>query len=174
MESIRIRKQGFEDSFFIIAVVFAFCIFILIMAYAFREIKDPLDTGITGALPNNSGINITNTLNTVDATLVLTGNLLPFILIGLFAFILIGAALYMNNPLMIVVGLIVLGVAILLAVIYSNVYHQISSTEELSEVNADFKISELIMKYLPHIIFVMTLGVIASIIWFKQGGSSGL
>jgi hypothetical protein len=35
---IKIKKNGFEDSFFVIAVVFAMCIFILVMAYAFREI----------------------------------------------------------------------------------------------------------------------------------------
>lgn len=170
----RIKKQGFEDSFFVIAVVFAICIFVLVMAYAFREIKDPLNEGITGALPVNSSVNITNTLNMVDSTIILTGNLLPFILIGLFAFVLIGAAFYMNNPMMIVVGLIVLGVAILLAVIYSNVYHQISSTDVFSDVNSDLRIGELIMQYLPHIIFMMVLGVIISIVWFRQGGATGL
>ena len=170
----RVKKQGFEDSFFVIAVVFAICIFVLVMLYAFREIKTPLDEGITGALPNNSGVNVTRTLDTVDSTLILVGNLLPFILIGLFAFVLIGAAFYMNNPLMIVVGFIVLGVAILLAVIYSNVYHQISSADVFTDVNADLGLQELIMKYLPHIIFVMILGIIITVIWYRQGGSTGL
>lgn len=174
MGSIKIKKSGFEDAFFVIAVVFAVCIFVLIVAKAYNEIKTPLGEGINSAMPVNSSVNVTKTLDTVGKTINLFDTLLPFILIGLFAFVLIGAAFYMNNPIMIFVGLVILAVAVLLGMIYANIYHQISASDEFSSTNAQFPIQEYFMKFLPAFIFILVIGAIVVIIWSRQGGSGSL
>ena len=168
-----LKKSGFEDTIFFIAVIFAAVITILILNYTWNQIKNPLDTGISASIPNNSAINITNTLNKVTTTASMFDKLLPFLIIGLFAFVFIGAAAYMNHPIMIFVGLIVLSVTILLASIYANVYHQISSSDEMSSTNSSLPITELFMKYLPYILIILFIVITAAVIW-SRGGSSTL
>lgn len=169
-----LRKSGFEDAFFFIAVIFAIAIFGLVIAKAWNSAKPELDSAITSSLPENSSINISTTLNTVTSTIYLLDKLLPLLLIGLFAFVLIGAALYMNHPIMIFVGIIILAIAILLGVIYSNVYNEISSVSEFSEENQHFGITELTMKYLPFILIILFIGILAAIIFSRQGGTNQL
>ena len=168
------RKQGFEDSFFFIVVLFAICIIVLIVYYAWSQMKDPLAESIQGSLPAGTSVNISENLQGVTTTLGMFDILLPFILIGLFGFVLIGASLYMNNTLTAIIGIIVLAIAILLSMIYSNVYHQISSSDVLSDANAEFSIMEMFMHYLPYIVVVMFIFIIAAVIWSRQGGSGNL
>ena len=151
---IKTKKSGFEDSFFVMIVLMGVILFILILAKVWDEMKDPLDDGLTGALPADSGVNVTQTFDKISSTTRLFDVLMPFLLIGLFAFILIGASVYMQHPLMIFVGIIILAVAILLGAIYSNIYHSISETDEFSATTDDFPISDKIMEFLPYIIFI--------------------
>jgi len=99
---------------------------------------------------------------------------LPFILIGLFAFVFIGTAIYFNHPIMIFVGIIILGVAILLGVVYSNVYHQISASDEFSSVNAELSLQEQFMKFLPFIILLIFIAITGAIIYLRQGSGGGV
>jgi hypothetical protein len=172
MEVLKLRKAGFEDAFFIIAVLFAFAIVLLVVNKAWSEMKPNLEESINNVNPN---INITPTLNSVTGTTQLFDKLLPLLIIGLFAFVLIGVSLYINHPIMLVVGIIVLAVAIMLGVIYANVYNEISSSESFSSTNDNLPITEIFMKYLPVILFIMIIGIIGIIIYSRQGsGGSGL
>lgn len=168
----KIKKSGFEDAFFVIAVIFTVVIFVLVLAKAWGSISPALNEGILSSMPSDTSVNVTTTLNKITSTTNLFDKMLPFLLIGLFGFVLIGASFYMNHPIMIFVGIIILGVAITLAVIYANVYHQISSSDEFSSTNADFSIQEAFMKYLPYLIIIMFIGITAAIIW-SRGGASG-
>ena len=168
------KKSGFEDAFFVIAVIFTIAIFILILSRVWGEVNPSLDAAITGALPANSGVNVTNTFSKITSTTLLFDKLLPFILIGLFAFVLIGTAMYMNNPIMIFVGIIVLAVAILLASIYANIYHQISQSDEFTSTTANFKVSDTFMQYLPSIILIMFIGITIGVIWSRGGSTNQL
>ena len=169
-----IRKSGFEDAFFVMVVIFAIAIFVLILVKVWSEVNEPLAEGINGALNTTSDVNVTKTFNTITATTSLLGTLLPFILIGLFAFVFIGTSIYMKSPIMIVVGLVVLAVAILLGVIYSNIYHQISASDEFTSTNDVLPIQELFMQYLPFIILILFVGITVAIIFLRSqtGGTS--
>jgi len=166
------RKSGFEDAFFVIAVIFTISIFILILAKSWGEMRTPLEEGITGALPSGSDVNVTKTFDNITSTTSLFSTLLPFILIGLFAFVFIGTAIYMNHPIMLVVGIIILAVAILLSSIYANIYHQISESDEFAATNDELPIQEIFMQYLPFIIMLIFIAIIISII-FLRGKSAG-
>ena len=169
------RKAGFEDAFFVIAVLFTIAIFVLILAKSWGEMRTPLEEGLNGTLPSDSNVNITKTFDTITSTTTLFSKLLPFVLIGLFAFVFIGTAIYMNHPIMLVVGIIILSVAIMLGAIYSNIYHQISSSDEFTEINDELPIQEMFMKYLPFIIILIFIVIIISIIFLRgKTGGGGL
>jgi len=165
----KIRKSGFEDAFFFIVVLFALSIVILVVYYAWSQMKDPLADSIQSSLPAGSGVNISENFKGVTSTISLFDKLIPFLMIGLFAFVLIGAGMYMNHPIMAFVGILILGMAVLLSIIYANVYHQISSTDELSSTNANFPIMELFMKYLPYIVVIVFVLITAAVIWSRGG-----
>ena len=168
------RRSGFEDAFFFIAVLFTIAIFVLILNKAWIGIKPQLETSINSAMPSDSSVNISATLEGVSSTTRMFDKMLPFVLLGLFAFVFISVSLYINHPIMIIVGIIVLSVALLLGVIYSNVYHQISSSDEFSETNNDLPLTEQFMKFLPMILIVLFVGIVAVIIYSRSGGSGGL
>ena len=170
----RIRKSGFEDMFFVIIIILAVILFVIVLSKVWSEMKDPLDEGLSGALPAGSGVNITSNFETITSTVNLFDSLLPFLLIGIFAFVLIGASIYMNHPIMLFVGIIILGVAVLLAVVYSNVYHQIAETDEFATTTDSFPISDKLMEFLPYIVFIMAIGIGIGIIYFKGGAARGL
>ena len=170
----RVKKSGFEDAFFIIAVMLTIAIFVLVLNKAWTGIRPNLETSINSAIPENSAINVTTTFDNVTSTTQLFDKLFPLVLLGLFAFVFIGTAIYINHPIMIIVGIIVLSVAVLLGVIYSNIYHQISASDEFSETNASLPITEQFMKYLPGIIVIMFVGITAILIYFRQGQGGGL
>ena len=167
------RKSGFEDAFFVMAVLFTIAIFILILAKVWNDIKDPLDEGISGSF-NSTDLNVTQNFDRITSTINLFGSLMPFLLIGLFAFVFIGTSIYMKSPVMIVVGIIVLGIAILLGSIYANIYHQISGSDEFTEANDALPIPELFMQYLPFIILLLFVGITIAIIFLRGQSGGGL
>jgi hypothetical protein len=171
---IKIKKaQDFTSFFFVIVIMLTIALFLLILNKVWNEIKNPLDEGLQSAMPSDTSVNITETLNKTSSSGLMFDKLIPFIIIGLFAFVLITAGAFMQHPIMIFVGIIILGVAILIAVVYSNLYNSISSTDEFSFVKSQMGIQDLFMHYLPVIIFVMAIGIGAAIIWSKKGGSGG-
>ena len=167
------KKSGFEDAFFAIAVILTLAIFILVISKAWSEIKTPLDTSITNSLPANSSINVTKTFDVVSDTTILFNKLLPFVIIGLFAFIFIGMAIYFNHPMMIVVGLIVLAVAVLLGSIYSNIYQEISSSDSFSTQKEELGVQDKYMQYLPYIIIGIFIACTIGVLYLRKGGGSG-
>jgi hypothetical protein len=172
---IKTKKSGFEDVFFIIVVLFALIIFLLIMYKAWGEIKSPLDEGLTNSMPSDTPVNISITLNKVSSTSNTFDRLIPFLLIGLIGMVMIGAGAIIKHPIMLFAGLIILGVAILLAGVYSNVYHQLSQSDEFADTTAGFGISDIFMQYLPVWILLTIVGAIIVIIYTKtSGGTSNL
>jgi len=174
MELLKTKKSGFESAFFVIIVLFAVIIFMIILSKSWGEIKTPLEVGLQNAMPNDTSVNISETLVTVTETTNLFDKLIPFLLIGLFAFVMIGAAVYMQHPIMAIVGIIVLAVVILLAIVYANIYHQISASDEFASTTENFSISDTLMNYLPIIIIVLFIGITAAVAWSKGSRGGGL
>ena len=169
------KSQGFEAWFFVIVILLAVGLFLLILNKVVVEIKTPLDEGLQSAMPDNPSVNITKTLDQTSGAGLMFDKLLPFLIIGLFGFILIMAGAIIKHPIMIFVGIIILGVVITLAVVYSNIYNDISSTSEFASTKALMPIQDKFMQYLPIIVFIMAIGITAAIIWSrKSGGYSGI
>ena len=166
------KSQGFEAWFVVIAVLLAVGLFLIIMNKAVDEIKDPLTDGLHGSV-NDSDFNVTKVMDQTSGAGYVFDKLLPFLIIGLFAFVMILAGSIMKHPVMIFVGIIIIGVVILLAVVYSNVYNNITSTDEFSNQKAAMPIQDKFMRYLPYIVFIMAIGIGAAIIFTKKGGMSG-
>lgn len=171
LRKIEIKKSGFEDTFFVIAVLLTIAIFMLILTKVWGEVKDPLAEGIQGSLPAGSGVNVSENFNNVQSTGILMSRLLPLIIIGLFAFVFIGTAIYFNNPIMIFIGIIILGVAIFLAIVYANIYQEISSSPEFSTANSQLGLQGKLIKALPYIVMIMFIFIIAAVLYTKRGGS---
>ena len=175
MASIRqssIKKaQGFEAWFFVIIVLLAFGLFFVILNKTWGEIKEPLDEGLTSAMPDNSPVNISETLGQVTSANLQYDKLIPFIVIGLVGFLLISAGAIIRHPIMIFVGIIILGVVILIAVVFSNVYNNITESDSFADTKTDLPIQDLFMHYLPVIVVIMAIVIFISILISRsQGG----
>lgn len=176
ISKINKRGQGFEAFFIVIIVLLAFGLFFLVLNKVWGEVSEPLSEGLNSSIPENDSNLVMGTINNTGSVGVLFDSLIPFIIIGLFAFVFILAGGIMKHPLMIFVGVIILGVIVLLATIYSNVYNEISSTDEFSNTKADLPIQDIFMHYLPIIIFAMSIIIIILILWGRgsSGGYSGV
>jgi len=172
---IKTRKSGFEDAFFVIAIIFTIVIFLVILAKVWGDIYPTLSDSLTSATPDgDTTFNVSSTFEGVDSTITMFDKLFPLVLIGLFGFVLIGASIYAEHPIMLFLGLIILAVVILLAVIYANIYNQITQTEQFSETTSDFGISNIFMRYLPYVLFLMFIAIGAVVLWSRSKAGTSL
>jgi len=93
--------------------------------------------------------------------------MIPFLLIGIFGFVMLSAGAIVKNPIMIFVGVIILGVLVTLAVVYSNVYANLINSD-LGEQGEKVTVSTLFMQYLPMIIIIGMILLIV-VLSFKSG-----
>jgi preprotein translocase subunit SecG len=75
---------------------------------------------------------------------------------------------------MIIVGVILLGVVITIAVVFSNMYNQISSSPQFASSKAVLPIQDKFMQFLPTIVVLMAIGIVIAIIWSRSKGGGGL
>jgi hypothetical protein len=168
---IKVKKaQDFTSVLFVIVVMLTITLAMLILNKVWGDVKAPLNEGLQSAMPSDTSVNITETLDKVSSTGLLFDKLMPMIIIGLFAFVLIIAGSFLQHPIMIFIGILILGTAVIIAVIYSNLYNSISSTDEFASTKAQMGIQDKFMQYLPAIIFIMIIGIGASIMWSRRGG----
>jgi len=172
----RIKKsQGFIEMLLVVVFLLAVGLFILILNNSWEQVKDPFDTAISSALPDNSPFNVSETMNQTSGATRSFDKLLPFLIIGLFAFLMISAGAYMQHPIMIFVGIIMFGIVILVAVIYSNVYQDIAESSTFTATNDNLPVQSKFMQWLPIIGSLMVAGVIFALIWSRKGyGGGGL
>jgi hypothetical protein len=175
IQRFKVKKaQGFEAWFFVIVILLAIALFFLVLNKAWDSIKTPLGEGLNNAVPANSesSFNITKAIDQTTGAGFMFDKLIPFIIIGLFAFVLIIAGSIVRHPIMIFVGIIILGVIILIAVIYSNLYHSISSTDEFASTTSNMVIQDKFMQYLPYVVFIMAVAIVGGILWSRSSGGS--
>lgn len=166
------KSQEFMAFFIIIIALLAFCLFFLVLNKVVSEISSPLTVGLNSSMPEASyeDYNLSRTIDQTSSATLLLDNMLPFILIGLFAFVMILGGSFMQHPILIIAGIIILGIVIMLAAIYSNVYNDISSTSEFSSTKADLPVTDKFMQYLPFIIFILAVAVTVTIVFARKGG----
>jgi len=169
----RIRKSGFEDMFFVMVMIIAFAFFFIFLNKMSGSIKEPLATGLSSAMPADSPVNVTNTMEQTDSSTTTYNKLFPFLLIGLFGFVFITGGFIMQHPIMLVVGIILLGVGVILAVVYANVYNQITNTSEMTSTTAKFPIQNAFLKYLPFVVVLLIVIIAFALLLRKSGGGGG-
>lgn len=169
----RKKSQGFESWFMIIVFLLAAAIVLLVVNKAWSSISEPLDEGLSSAMTNDT-VNVSNTISQTGGSTLMFDSLLPFLIIGVFGFIMISAGAIMRHPIMIFVGLIVFGVVITLAVVYSNLYNEISSTDEFTDTKENLSITDKFMQYLPFLVIIGVIAIGAMVIMRNPGGGGGL
>jgi hypothetical protein len=169
------KPQGFEAWFFVIVVLLAFALFFLVLNNAWGRVSTELSSTLQEASPDsNVDVIINNTITKTTNAGLQFDKLIPLIVIGLFAFILISAGAIVKHPVMIVVGIIVLGVVFTIATVYSNIYNDISSSSAFSNTKADLPIQDKFMQYLPSIVILMAVGITIAMIWSRSNSGGAL
>ncbi len=145
-----------------IVVLFATTVFLLIGNYAWGEIADPLAEGLNGSVPSGDADKINTAISQTGSGVAFFDTLLPFLLIGIIGFVMVSAGSIMRSPIMIFVGAIMIGVIIVLAVIYSNVYGSIIDSP-VGDAQDSVTIGSLFMQYLPFIVIAMIIILIIGV-----------
>lgn len=163
---------GLEDVFYVLVYLFSAAIFLFIIYYAYGEIQEP----ITSALINSTSDG-TNTFNytsfgeQTSGGITIMNALFPFILIGLIAMVIVSAMFIDSHPIFFFVSLIILGVVVLLAVVFSNIYQEITTSTEFGDAENEFSIVTLIMENMPFIVAAIII-ITMIVLWSRpQGGS---
>jgi len=161
----------FEDIFYALAFVFFAAIFIFILYFAFNQAKPELASVLDSNLPAGyTGTNSTTMLNKISGTVKMFDVLFPFIIVGLVIMLMVSAMFVQSHPVFFVITVIILGVAVLLGVVFSNTYQQITEDSNFASTVDDFPITNVFMKYLP--ILIGTIVIVTAVVIFVKSGSS--
>jgi len=171
-----IKKNGFTDYtslFFVIAVLFGVAIFFIILSYTYGEIQPKISDSLSKAATPETGKNVTEILEQIDTSIIRMNVLFPLLLIGLFGFVMVSALMARSHPAFFFIGLIVLGVTLILAAVYSNVYQEIADDDKFASTTSDFSIMGLFLENLPTVIVIFFIAI-AIILYTRVGGSVGM
>jgi len=169
---LRLRSSfaDFVSLFFALAIIFGIAIFFLVLHNTYENhIKDKLNEALTSSTPAEAGKNVTKTLDDVGSGIGMFNVLFPLLLIGVFGFVLVSALMVRSHPAFLFIGLLVLGVALILGAIYSNVYESITENAEFAATDAEFNIIGIFLDNLP-IVILLLFTAIALIIYVIRGG----
>ena len=165
----RKRNSEFGDLFLVMVIIFAVAIFLIILSHAFSEVKPKLNDALINSKSSESGKNVTLILDQSSTAVTRFNVLYPLLIVGLFGFVMVSAMFLSSHPAFFFIGIVILGVALILGAIFSNIYGNIIETESFSATSNDFNIVELFMKNLPVIILLFFVAM-AIVLWVKRGG----
>jgi len=173
---LRLNKK-FTDMvslFFAIAVIFGIAIFMLILYTTYNDnIKDKLNDALTSSTPVDEDSNVTAILDSTGGGVKMFNLLFPLLLIGVFGFVLVTALMARTHPAFLFIGLIVLGVALILAAIYSNVYETIAEKDEFSDTDTEFGIIGIFLDNLPLVVLILFVAIAMILYAFPGRGYGG-
>jgi hypothetical protein len=173
MVQLSFKKSAIEDTFFVLVVLLGLALFFVVLGNVSDIITPKITTALSGA-SDQTIVNVTTILEQSSGTTRQYNTLFPFIFIGLLGFALFAGGFVGDSPLMIFLGVIVVGVAVLLGVVYANIFQEISTSENFASTNADFPILNYFMQYLPFIIFIVAFAVVIFVLVRKGGGGGGI
>jgi len=163
---------GFIAWFFVIVVILAFGLFLLVTTKIWSDFSTPFGEAINESIPVGDRAAVSGAISDTSSGVSSFDKLLPFLIIGLFAFVFIIAGTIIDSPIMLFVGIIIMAIVVLLGVIYANIYNDIATTSEFTSTNDDLPITNKFMEYLPFIGFLMAIGIGAAIM-IRRGGIQG-
>lgn len=163
----------FTGLFFALAVIFGVAIFFIILSYAYGKVEPRLNEGLSNAATPEEGKNVTEILEKTGTALTRFNPLFPLLIVGVFGFVLVMALMGRSHPVFLFIGLIVLGVALILAAIYSNFYETLTENPEFASTAADYNIMSIFLDNLPVVVLILFVAI-GVIIYLKSGGSQGI
>jgi len=174
---LRLNKKGqtdFISIFFVLVVLFGVAIFTIILYNAYDEnIKDNLNEALTSSTPVDADANVTKLLEQTSGGLRMLNPMFPLLLIGLFGFGLIMALMGRSHPVFFFVGIVILAVAIILAVVFSNTYESITENASFSTAASEFSVLTMIMGNLPLVIFILFIAISAVLYGMRTPPGTG-
>lgn len=171
----RIKKSqaDYIALFFGITIIFSFAVFMLIAYNAYNDnVKGKLNTALTSSTPQDSNANVTEILDDAGTGITRFNILFPLLLVGIIGYVAITALIFKSHPAFFFIGLLILGVALILAVVFSNVYGAISDKPAFSNANSEFTIIGFVLSHLPIITFIIFI-IIAVILFGIPKTSTG-
>jgi len=170
--SIRNKRGNFEQTIFALVMILSICLFLFFLVFFAQETLPKISSALTDSTPAEAGRNVTEILDKTETSTERFDNWIPLLLVGIFGYLFVTLFFVKSHPMLFFIGLIVLGVALILAAVYSNIYEELKDKPQFSDVEAEMTISGILMSYLPQIIFVVFI-LTALIIWVLNRGSAG-
>ena len=170
----RNSQTDYVGLFMALAIIFGCAIFFVILYSTYDgHIKDKMNTALTSSTPVEANANVTKMLESTSSGLSKFNPLFPFLIIGIFGFVLVMALMAKSHPAFLFIGLVVLGVVLLLAAVYSNVFEAITDNPEYNNTADSFSVIAILLNNLPIIILLLFV-VIAIILYvLPSGGGVG-
>jgi len=157
-----------------LAIIFGCAIFFVILYSAYNNhIKDNLNTALTKSTPVDASANVTKMLEDTSSGISRFNPLFPLLIVGIFGFVLVMALMSKSHPAFLFIGLVVLGVVLLLAAIYSNVFTSITTHAEFNDTANDFSIIAIFLENLPIIILLLFVAIAIVLYVLPSGGGVG-
>jgi len=167
------RNSEFGDMFLVMVMIFAIAIFIIILAYAYSQVEPRINTALESAHEVEASSNVTQVLSQSSTALTRINVLFPLLIVGLFGFVFISAFFIKSHPAFFFIGLIILGVALILAAVFSNVYKNITENETFADTEDDYNILTLFIENMPLIILLVFIAM-GVIMWVRGTGGGGM
>ena len=166
-------RNRYTELFFALAILFGIAIFFLILYNAYNDnIKDKLNTALTSSTAVDADANVTQMLDQTSTSISRFDALFPLLIVGVFGFVLVMALMAKSHPAFLFIGIIVLGVALILGAVYSNVYESIAEDDNFSDTDTEFNITGLFLDNLPIVVIILFVAI-AIVLWVLPKGGQG-
>lgn len=165
-------QTAFEDVLGIIPYLFFAGLLFFIVYFVVGQIKPEMSTALGNSLPSDSPVNISEQMDKTSGGIGLFNVLFPLLLIGLIAMVFVSASFMGSHPVFFFISIILLVVMVLLGVVFSNTYQQITTDTNFGSTADTFNITHVFMKYLPVIAFII-VAIVFIIIYSQSGGGRG-
>lgn len=174
-------QTGLEQVFYVIAYMMFAGLLFFVIYYVWGQVSP----AINGALLNSTNytdpyntyqdsFNITKQSEQTTGGIGLFNSMSILILLGLIIMTLVSAFFIQSHPVFFFISLIVLGVAVMLAVVYSNVYQTITEDTNFGSTASSFPVTNLLMQYLPFLIAIIVIALLIILSWRGSTGGGGL
>lgn len=148
------KKSSILDIFPIMVIVFAVILTTLICYIVWEKVNQ---SNVYAA-----DTNANSTMKLTERTLLNFDNLIFMMFIVLSMVTIVAASMVSNNPAWFFIALIVLGIAFVIAVAFSNVYEKIADNTNLESVSAKYPKTQFLFDKLPIYVILMLFSIMVS------------
>lgn len=171
------HKKSFTDFvglFFFITVLFGVAMFVVILYNTYNDhMKDRLASSLEQATPDDSDVNVTRILGQTSGGISKLNPLFPLLVVGVIGYIVMLVFLSRSHPALFFIGILVLGVALIIAATFSNVFEAIGETSNFNGTVGEMGIISIFMNNLPILVFILFVGIAILLYAMKTGPPQG-